>query len=75
MIVPGIAMIGVAFGWWGSARAKTQATAYQQYDSRVLAQTVDYCLMASLEELGVSAEELRVLQKAQMQGLGRLGAS
>ena len=73
MIIPGIAMLGVAFGWWGVSRSKSQATTYQQFDSRVLAQTVDYCLMVSLEELGVTADELRVLQNAQMGGIGKLG--
>lgn len=48
-------------------------TPEQQLDSRILAQTVDYCLMTQLEELGVSSDEVRVLQAAQMEGIGRLG--
>ncbi len=73
MIIPGIAMIGVAFSWWGVNKTKSQATTYQQFDSGVLAQTLDYCLMSALEELGVTAAELRVLQTSQMRGIGKLG--
>jgi len=75
MLIPGVAMIGVAFGWWGVNKTKSQATTYEQFDSRVLAQTVDYCLMSALDELGVTAAELRVLQKAQMGGIGQLGSN
>lgn len=48
-------------------------TTEQQLDARILAQTIDYCLMLQLEELGVSSDEVRVLLAAQMEGIGRLG--
>jgi len=73
-LVPvGIWMVGSGLGWWGSSRNKSHLTAHEMFDSRVLAQTVDYCLMAQLEKFGVSAEELKILQAAQMQGIGNLG--
>jgi hypothetical protein len=74
-VVPvGIWMMGVGLGWWGTSQNKSRLTAEQMLDARILAQTVDYCLMAQLDKLGVSSDELRVLQAAQMQGIGNLGA-
>lgn len=69
----GIWIMGMGFGWWGMSKNKSRLTADQMLDARVLAQTVDFCLMAQLEKLGVSADELKVLQAAQMQGIGNLG--
>jgi hypothetical protein len=48
------------------------ASTYQQFDTRVLAVTVDHALMLSLEEVGVEPRELRVLRQAQIEGIGRL---
>jgi hypothetical protein len=50
-------------------------TTEQQLDSRILAQTIDFCLMKQLEELGISGDEVRVLEASHMEGIGRLGAS
>ncbi len=72
-IIFGPIMIGMGMGWWGQDRGKSRATSYQQLDSRALAQAVDYSLMVTLEELGVSSDELRVLEAAQMDGIGKLG--
>ena len=72
-VIIGPIIIGIGMGWWGKNRGKTKATTYQQLDSRALAQAVDYSLMKTLEELGVSGHELRVLQAAQMDGIGKLG--
>ena len=66
-------IIGFGMGWWGSSKGKTKATTYQQLDSRALAQAVDYSLMKTLDDLGISKDEIRVLQAAQMEGIGRLG--
>lgn len=71
-IVFGIWLIGAGIGWWGSSRGKTLLSAEQQQDSRMLVQTVDYCLMKELENQGVSADELRITQAAQTQGIGKL---
>jgi hypothetical protein len=72
-VIIGPFLIGMGMGWWGKDRGKTRATSYQQLDSRALAQAVDYSLMKTLENLGVSKDELRVLQAAQMNGIGKLG--
>ncbi len=69
----GIFMIGSGLGWWKGSSNKSRLTADQMLDARVLAQTVDYCLMKELERLGVSASELKVLQAAQLEGIGNLG--
>lgn len=70
----GIWMVGMGFGWWGTSQNKSRLTADQMLDARILAQTVDYCLMTQLDKFGVSSDELRVLQAAQMQGIGNLGS-
>jgi hypothetical protein len=72
LIVGGVAMIGMGLGWWGKSRGKTTASAYEQFDSRVLAQSVDFALMRSLATLGVAQQELRVLRQSSMTGLGNL---
>jgi len=76
----GLLAIPVGAGLMGSGIADLKnnkgarhLTAEQQLDARILAQTIDYCLMTELEELGVSSDEVRVLQAAQMEGIGRLG--
>lgn len=69
----GIWIMGLGFGWWGTSRNKSRLTSDQMLDARVLAQTVDFCLMAQLEKLGVSENEIKILQAAQMQGIGNLG--
>jgi hypothetical protein len=69
----GIWMMGLGLGWWKVASNKSRLTSDQMLDARVLAQTVDYCLMTQLEKLGVSANELKILQAAQMEGIGNLG--
>jgi hypothetical protein len=71
-VIIGPVIMGFGFGWWGAKRGKTKATSYQQLDSRALAQAVDFSLMTCLEKLGVTAEELRVLKAAQMEGIGKL---
>ena len=48
------------------------ASTYQQFDTRVLAVTVDHALMVSLDEVGVEPREVRVLRQAQIEGIGRL---
>jgi len=68
----GIFMVGAGLGWWRVSANQSQLTPEQKLDSRTLAQTVDYCLMAQLEKHGISAQELRILQASQMQGIGRL---
>ena len=71
----GIWMIGMGLGWWKGTSGKSRLTSDQMLDARVLGQTVDYCLMKQLEKLGVSASELKVLQAAQMEGIGNLGTN
>lgn len=71
-IIIGPIIMGFGLGWWGSNRGKTKATTYQQLDSRTLAQTVDFCLMKTLEGVGITNEELRVIKAAQMDGIGKL---
>jgi hypothetical protein len=73
-VIIGPIIIGFGMGWWGKNRGKTNVTTFQQLDSRSLAQAIDYSLMKTLEDLGVSKEEIRVLKAAQMEGIGRLGA-
>ncbi len=74
-VVPvGIWMMGMGLGWWGTSQNKSRLTSDQMLDARILAQTVDYCLMTQLDKFGVSSDELRVLQAAQMQGIGNLGS-
>lgn len=68
----GFAILGSGFGWWGSSKGKSKLTVEQQQDSRMLVQTVDYCLMKALEKQGVSQDELRITQAAQTQGIGKL---
>lgn len=68
----GIGLIGLGMGWWGTTRNKTTASAFQQFDSRALAQTLDYALMRALSQLGVSAQELRILRQASTAGMGNL---
>lgn len=77
----GVGLIGVCLGGiflvialfvWLTGRGKTMATTYGQFDSRALAQNVDYALMKALGAEGVAAQELRVLQQANMGGLGNL---
>lgn len=73
-IIPfGIWMIGLGLGWWKMASNQSRLNSDQMLDARVLAQTVDYCLMKQLEKLGVSTNELKILQAAQMEGIGALG--
>ena len=70
----GVWMLGMGLGWWKGTSNKSRLTGDQMLDARVLAQTIDYCLMTQLEKLGVSANELKILQAAQMEGIGNLGA-
>jgi len=69
----GVWLMGMGLGWWKMASNKSRLTADQMLDARVLGQTVDFCLMNELEKLGVSATDLRILQAAQMEGIGNLG--
>lgn len=69
----GVWIAGMGLGWWKATQNKSPLSADQMLDARVLAQTVDYCLMKQLEKLGVSASELKILQAAQLEGIGRLG--
>ena len=73
MVGIGIWLLGMGLGWWKGTSGKSRLTTDQMLDARVLAQTIDYCLMAQLEKLGVSANELKILQAAQMEGIGNLG--
>ena len=73
MMALGIWMLGMGLGWWKGTANKSRLSSDQMLDARILAQTVDYCLMKQLEKLGVSANELKILQAAQMQGIGNLG--
>ncbi len=73
MLALGLWMLGMGLGWWKGTSNKSRLTSDQMLDARVLAQTVDYCLMKQLEKLGVSASELKVLEAAQMEGIGQLG--
>lgn len=68
----GIGLIGMGLGWWGTSRNKTTASAFQQFDSRALAQTLDYALMRALSELGVTTQELRILRQSSAAGMGNL---
>ncbi|NOH04950.1 MAG: hypothetical protein HND47_24750 [Chloroflexi bacterium] len=68
----GVWLMGIGLGWWKYSQNKSRLTTEQMLDSRVLAQTVDYCLMKQLEKLGVAANELRILQAAQMEGIGTI---
>lgn len=69
----GFWMLGMGLGWWKGTSNKSRLTNDQMLDTRVLAQTVDYCLMKQLEKFGVSANELKILQASQMEGIGNLG--
>ena len=73
MVGLGVWMMGMGLGWWKGTSNKSRLTNDQMLDARVLAQTVDYCLMNQLEKLGVSANELKILQAAQLEGIGNLG--
>jgi len=73
MLPFGIFLLGIGMGWWKGTSQKSRLTADQMLDARVLGQTVDYCLMTELDKLGVSASDLRILQAAQMEGIGNLG--
>jgi len=73
MLAIGVWLLGMGLGWWKGTSGKSRLTTDQMLDARVLAQTVDYCLMKQLEQLGVSASELKILQAAQMEGIGNLG--
>jgi hypothetical protein len=71
----GAALAGSGIDGLKNNKGARNLTTEQQLDARILTQTVDYCLMSQLEELGVSSDEVRVLQAAQMEGIGRLGNS
>lgn len=73
MVGLGLWMLGIGLGWWKGTSNKSRLSTDQMLDARVLAQTVDYCLMKQLEKIGVSANELKILQAAQMEGIGNLG--
>ena len=73
LVAIGVWMMGTGLGWWKVTSGKSRLTNDQMLDARILAQTIDYCLMSQLEQLGVSASELKVLQAAQMEGIGKLG--
>jgi hypothetical protein len=68
-------MIAYGTGWWYMSRNRTTATTFQQFDSRVLAATVDYCLMTQLAKQGVTTHELRIIRGEQITGLGNLVAT
>jgi hypothetical protein len=68
----GLFLLGTGLGWWKLGKSKTTASTYQQFDTRSLVQIVDYALMRALASKGVTAQELRVLQRANMSGLGNL---
>ncbi len=68
----GPVIMGFGLGWWGKDRGKSNTTLYQKLDSRALAQAIDYSLMRSLEKLGITHDELRILVAAQMEGIGKL---
>ena len=70
----GLEMMGSGIGGLGKNKGARHLTAEQQLDARILVQTIDYCLMSKLEELGVSSDELRVLQASQIEGIGRLSS-
>jgi hypothetical protein len=72
MIPLGASMIGSGANGLRNNKYARNLTTEQQLDSRMLAHTVDYCLMSQLEELGVSKDELRVLQESHMEGIGKL---
>lgn len=69
----GIWMMGIGLGWWKGTSQKSRLTTDQMLDSRVLGQTVDFCLMTELDKLGIASSDLRILQAAQMEGIGSLG--
>lgn len=71
-LLPGIAMVGIAWGWWGASKRKTSAGTTEQFLSRALAATVDRSLMEALANNGVTAQHLKILQRSQTEGLGRL---
>lgn len=73
MVGLGVWMLGMGLGWWRGTANKSRLTSDQMLDARILAQTIDYCLMKQLEKLGVSASDLKILQAAQMEGIGNLG--
>lgn len=71
-VIAGVYLTGLGLGWWRRTRNESPLTSEQKLEARQLAQTVDYCLMRQLEQLGISREELRITQAAQMEGIGRL---
>ena len=68
----GTMLIGSSLGLWRHWRKNTSASSFHQFDSRALAQTVDYVLMRVLAENGFSAADLRIVKKANIEGLGEL---
>lgn len=73
MLPLGVFLMGMGMGWWKGTSNKSRLTTDQMLDSRVLGQTIDYCLMTELDKLGIAAGDLRILQAAQMEGIGSLG--
>lgn len=73
MLIPGMFVIGTALGWWGKNIGKTKATALEQLDSRMLAQSVNFSLMKTLDKLGISSDEVREVLASNMEGIGKLG--
>ena len=71
----GGAMIGSALGWWKFWTKKTTASTFHQFDSRALAQTVDYVLMRVLATNGFTAGDLRIVKESNIEGLGKLRKS
>lgn len=71
----GMTALGIGLVWWKVSDQLTTASAVEQFESRVLSQTVDWALMRALQSKKVAKQEFRVLQQASQSGLGRLEAT
>lgn len=68
----GFMMMGASILVWMSWAKNTSAPPELQFESRALAKTVDYVIMRVLAEKGCNAADLRIIEKAQIEGLGQL---
>jgi hypothetical protein len=72
MIPFGLAMAVGGFVWTRLPQRQTLANAFDQFDSRALAKTVDWCLAQGLMANSVSSQHVSVLWRNSMPGLGSL---
>jgi len=71
-IIIGVYMMMKGYGRLQKSSDTSTLSPEQKLDVRILAQTIDYCLMSQLEKNGISSDEIRILQTAHIEGIGRL---